>query len=414
MFLPLLSKAFRKSIAVVAVLGISLSPAQVSAQRDRAAPEVPKKISKSAARAQAERQRAATAEAQRQRAAARAQAERQRAAAAEAQRQRAAARVQAENARLAQQQAYANQQALLRNTVPPTAQANNQARMLNVSDFIRSSDYPAGSMSRGEEGIAEYDLTLNNGRPASCKITRSSGFEELDEATCRLATERSLFDMSTLPKGNWSTYSDRVRWQIGPSKPRANSGNLTASQSISRIDPKKIRCQYSDGYVGFVYAGSPCIQATTFNVKQNPARVAAVAAIKRPTTGDVFEDGYTYGYRLWEAKFYPESQATLEETLARFPNHKRASYVRTLLGRAWLDDKKPNTAVKVFYDNYKTDPRGDRAPDSLFFLGSALTDLGKTAEACEAFGELERAYPDAVTNRLVERLALGKARAKCK
>ncbi len=87
MFLPLLSKAFRKSIAVVAVLGISLSPAQVMAQRDRAAPEAPKKISKSAARAQAERQRAATAEAQRQRAAARAQAERQRAAAAEAQRQ---------------------------------------------------------------------------------------------------------------------------------------------------------------------------------------------------------------------------------------------------------------------------------------------------------------------------------------
>ena len=103
MFLPLLSKAFRKSIAVVAVLGISLSPAQVSAQRDRAAPEAPEKISKSAARAQAERQRAA---------------------AAEAQRQRAAARAEAENARLTEQQAYANQQALVSNTVPPTAQAD--------------------------------------------------------------------------------------------------------------------------------------------------------------------------------------------------------------------------------------------------------------------------------------------------
>jgi TolA-binding protein len=157
-----------------------------------------------------------------------------------------------------------------------------------------------------------------------------------------------------------------------------------------------------------VATGKPAVTA-----KPNPARIAAVAAVERPATGDMFEDGYTYGYRLWEAKFYPEAQATLEETLTKFPKHKRASYARNLLGRAWLDDKKPATAVKVFYDNYKTEPRGDRAPDSLFFLGSALTDLGKRAEACEAFGELERAYPDAVTSRLVERIAAGKTRAKC-
>lgn len=148
--------------------------------------------------------------------------------------------------------------------------------------------------------------------------------------------------------------------------------------------------------------------------KPNPARVAAVAAIERPLSGDPFDDGYNYGYRLWEAKFYPESQATLEEIVAKFPKHKRASYARNLLGRAWLDDKKPATAVKVFYENYKADPRGDRAPESLFFLGSALTDLGKAAEACEAFGELAKAYPDAATGRLAERLTSGKTRAKCK
>ena len=158
-----------------------------------------------------------------------------------------------------------------------------------------------------------------------------------------------------------------------------------------------------------VATGKPALTA-----KPNPARIAAVAAVERPATGDVFEDGYTYGYRLWEAKFYPESQATLEETLAKFPKHKRASYVRNLLGRALLDDKKPATAVQVFYDNLTADPRGDRAPDSLLFLGSALTDLGKTAEACGAFGELERAYPDAVTSRLERRIASGKTRAKCK
>jgi len=152
--------------------------------------------------------------------------------------------------------------------------------------------------------------------------------------------------------------------------------------------------------------------ATT--AKPSAARVAAVAAIERPATGDAFDDGYTYGFRLWEAKFYPEAQATLEETLKTYPKHRRASFLRNLLGRAWLDDKKPNTAVKVFYDNYKADPRGERAPDSLFFLGSALTDLGKTAEACEAYGELTRAYPDVASGRLADRVTAGKTRAKCK
>jgi TolA-binding protein len=148
--------------------------------------------------------------------------------------------------------------------------------------------------------------------------------------------------------------------------------------------------------------------------KPSAARVAAVAVIERPATGDAFEDSYNYGYRLWEAKFFPESQVTLEEVVAKHPKHKRASFARNLLGRAWLDDSKPATAVKVFYDNYKADPRGERAPESLFFLGSALTDLGKTAEACEAFGELAKAYPDAATGRLAERIASGKTRAKCK
>lgn len=148
--------------------------------------------------------------------------------------------------------------------------------------------------------------------------------------------------------------------------------------------------------------------------KPTAARTAAVAAIERPATGDAFEDGYNYGYRLWEAKFYPEAQVTLEETITKYPKHKRASFARNLLGRAWLDDKKPATAVKVFYDNYKTDPRGERAPESLFFLGDALTDLGKTAEACEAFGELAKAYPDAASGRLAGRIASGKTRAKCK
>ena len=141
---------------------------------------------------------------------------------------------------------------------------------------------------------------------------------------------------------------------------------------------------------------------------------AAVAAIQKPATGDAFEDGYSYGYRLWESKFYPEAQVQLQETVSKYPKHKRVSYARNLLGRAWLDEGKPATAVKIFYDNYKNDPKGDRAPESLYFLGDALTDLNKAAEACEAFGQLASAYPAEASGRLAARLAEGRKKAKCK
>jgi hypothetical protein len=146
--------------------------------------------------------------------------------------------------------------------------------LLNASDLIKSSDYPAGSMSRGEEGIAAYELSFKDGRPAKCSITSSSGFEELDSATCRLVMERSLFDMTTLTKGKWPYYYNRVRWSIRAwDQPRAVYGNITATQSVSRIDPNKIRCQYSDGEVGFVSAGSPCIQAAGVPNQQSVVRV---------------------------------------------------------------------------------------------------------------------------------------------
>lgn len=159
---------------------------------------------------------------------------------------------------------------------------------------------------------------------------------------------------------------------------------------------------------------APAPVKTTTPSKPTAARTSAVAAIERPSTGDGFEDGYSYGYRLWEAKFFPEAQVQLQDTVTKYPKHKRASYARNLLGRSWLDDGKPATAVKIFYDNYKNDPKGERAPESLYFLGDALTDLGKAPEACEAFGQLASAYPSEASGRLASRLAEGRKKAKCK
>ena len=142
-------------------------------------------------------------------------------------------------------------------------------------------------------------------------------------------------------------------------------------------------------------------------------RVAAVKAIEKPATTDAGEDDYLYGYRLWEAKFYPEAQQQLKLTIERHPRHARISYARNLLGRAYLDDGKPGAAAQEFYTNYTQMPRGDRAPDSLYYLGVSMTRRKETDKACAAFAELAEAYPDVAKGRLATQLARGKADAKC-
>lgn len=152
---------------------------------------------------------------------------------------------------------------------------------------------------------------------------------------------------------------------------------------------------------------------TTTATSPSPERIAAVAAIAKPDTADKGDDEYSYGYRLWEAKFYPEAQQQLTRYLAQYPKHARVSYARNLLGRAYLDDGKPGTAAQHFLQNYQGDKTGARAADSLLFLGVAMTRLNETRRACVALQELATSYPAEVAGRLARDYAAARAGVTC-
>lgn len=153
---------------------------------------------------------------------------------------------------------------------------------------------------------------------------------------------------------------------------------------------------------------------TPASTSGDPARAKAVAAIERPSTGDGAEDGYIYGFRLWTAKYYPEAEAALKDVVAKYPTSKRASYAQNLLGRSYLDEGRPSLASIAFYDNYKKMPNGDRAPESLYYLASALMKLNKPADACKVYGELSDVYKAKITPEMAANIAKGRAAASCK
>lgn len=126
------------------------------------------------------------------------------------------------------------------------------------------------------------------------------------------------------------------------------------------------------------------------------------------------EEAYNAGYRLWNAGRYAEAQKALEAVAKKYPKDRFASFARNLAGRAYLDDGKPATAAKILLANYQADPAGERAPDSLYFLGQALMELKKPADACKVYDELQDVYGASMRSWVKERLPKARTDANCR
>lgn len=142
-------------------------------------------------------------------------------------------------------------------------------------------------------------------------------------------------------------------------------------------------------------------------------RLAAVQAIPKPQTDDPGKDEYDYGFRLWDAGFFPEAQQQLSLYVEKYPRHAQISYGRNLLGRAYLDGGKPAEAAPWFLKNYQTDKQGARAPDSLLFLAEAMIVQKDTKRACIALAEFSETYPVVATGRLKSQYDADRRKVKC-
>ncbi len=142
-------------------------------------------------------------------------------------------------------------------------------------------------------------------------------------------------------------------------------------------------------------------------------RIAAVRAVAKPATSDLADDEYSYGFRLWEARFYPEAQQQLKLYLDKYPRHARVSYARNLLGRAYLDAGNTDEAARWFVANYNSNKAGDRAPDSLLMLAETMRQRKDTNRACIALAQFVDDYPREAAGRLRAQYAAIRAAVKC-
>jgi TolA-binding protein len=126
------------------------------------------------------------------------------------------------------------------------------------------------------------------------------------------------------------------------------------------------------------------------------------------------EAAYDVGFRLWEAKKYDSAIAALRRMISAYPDDRRVSWANNLIGRSWLDKGEYRQAAEVLLANYRGNKDGERAADSLYYLGQASMKLGQPTQACKAYAELENSYGSNMRPALRTLLPAARAQAKCR
>lgn len=147
--------------------------------------------------------------------------------------------------------------------------------------------------------------------------------------------------------------------------------------------------------------------------REDPPAVVAAARPGDANFEPAGEEAYDRGYNLWNSGRYDEAITALRAMASSFPGHRRVSWANNLAGRALLDKGQARAAAEALLANYRSDPKGERAPDSLFYLGQALMKLGQAAQACKAYGELQDVYGPTLRGQLQQQLPAARTAAKC-
>lgn len=101
--------------------------------------------------------------------------------------------------------------------VPPAPTPPPAPPRPNLASLVTQDDYPAESLRKGEQGTVRVRLDVTpEGRAGACTVTASSGYANLDAATCRVLVARSRFSPARDAAGNPTsdTVTTSVTWRL--------------------------------------------------------------------------------------------------------------------------------------------------------------------------------------------------------
>lgn len=274
---------------------------------------------------------------------------------------------------------------------------------------VQRSVFPGGSPTFFEGEIAPDNTPGERARSNAPVIDLTARVDALENQLQTLTgqTEQNAFHLRELEK-QFTAYKAEMEKRFADPASAVTAPTQTPASLAPTVKPPA-----TTPTAAATPVKKPATTPAAKPATSDAARLALVKKVEVPASGNETKDAYDYGYRLWEAKLYPEAQAQLKTVVTKWPKSSQASFAQNLLGRAYLDEGKPSLAAVAFYNNYKDRPSGARAPHSLMYMGVALDKLGRKADACKAFRELDEVYGDKAPQDVRTDAAAAKAKAGC-
>lgn len=122
---------------------------------------------------------------------------------------------------------------------------------------------------------------------------------------------------------------------------------------------------------------------------------------------------YDAAYDALQRGTYPEAEKGFQEFMSKYPSHQLAGNAQYWLGDIAFVRKDFNTAAVTFLEGYKKFPSHSKAADMIYKAGSAFGQMGKTKEACTAFGILFKDQPK-MPDRVKRAATAEKTKYNCK
>jgi tol-pal system protein YbgF len=184
---------------------------------------------------------------------------------------------------------------------------------------------------------------------------------------------------------------------IGAAAPINQSASVATSSDVASATQGDVQTlgTVAESAVASVQSGVAAPQPVTPQVAA-PAAVGGTATLPAGTP----QQQYDYAFGLLRQANYDAAELALAAFVQQNPGDPLAANAKYWLGETYYVRGNYNEAARAFGVAYQEHPQGPKATDSLLKLGLSLSLLGRNADACAVFVELEGRYPDAAANVL--------------
>jgi tol-pal system protein YbgF len=133
---------------------------------------------------------------------------------------------------------------------------------------------------------------------------------------------------------------------------------------------------------------------------------------ERSLPGSSASEQYNVAFGLLKQADYPAAEEALKAFIAQHPKDPLAGSAQYWLGETYYTRGMYSEAASAFAEGYKNYPKGAKAPDDLLKLAMSLARANQKQNACIAFVQLDRDFPNP-GSAIKERAIAEKKRLGC-